>query len=125
MVERIITKKGIASYARASGDGNPLHLDPQFAATTQFGGIIAHGMLTLAFVWEMLTQAFGQPWLEGGSLKVRFKAPAYPGDRVYTWGEVVKEKDTNEGRYLECAVALRKGEGEELIRGKATVTLSH
>ena len=123
VVKKFITREGIASYARASGDGNPLHLDPQFASTTQFGGIIAHGMLTLAFVGEMLTQAFGQQWLEGGTLKVRFEAPAYPGDSVYTWGEVVKEEQTPLGSYLECVVGLRKEAGEELIRGKATVTL--
>ncbi len=123
VLEKVITQEGIDSYASASGDRNPLHLDPEFAAGTQFGGIIAHGMLTLAFVWEMLTQAFEQTWLERGNLKVRFEAPAYPGDRVHTWGEIVKEQQTAQGRYLECAVALRKDDDKTLIRGTATVTL--
>ena len=39
----------------------PFHLDEEFARTTQFGGRIAHGMLTLAFVSEMLETAFPAP----------------------------------------------------------------
>ena len=90
MVERIITQERLVRYAEASGDYNPLHLEPEFAAGTQFGAIIAHGMLTLAFISQMLTLAFGRDWLEGGRLKVRFKAPAYLGDSVRTSGRSSK-----------------------------------
>ena len=82
-------------------------------------------MLTLAFVSESLCLAFGKDWLESGKLKVRLKAPAYPGDVVRSWGRVVKEDASGSGggRTLECAVGLSNGKGEELITGVATVTL--
>ena len=80
-VVKEITQDKINRYALAGGDGNPLHTDPEFAARTMFGGTIAHGMLVLAYLSEMMTAAFGQPWLSGGRLKVRFKAPARPGGR--------------------------------------------
>lgn len=123
VVERTIDAQQIARYAEASGDRNPIHLDAEFASTSQFGGIVAHGMLTLAFVSESLTLAFGRDWLESGKLKVRLKAPAYPGDVVRSWGRVVKEDASGPRRTLECAVGLTNGKGEELITGVATVTL--
>ena len=121
VVERLITQEQIARYAGASGDHNPLHLDPEFAAQTQFGGIIAHGMLTLAYVSEMLTIAFGLRWLEGGRLKVRLKAAARPGDVVRTWGKVVKNGAGPDHGETECSVGISNGQGEELISGTATL----
>ena len=122
VVERVISQEQLTSYARISGDHNLLHLDAEFAATTQFGGIIAHGMLTLAYVSEMLTIAFGGSWLGSGRLKVRFKGPAYLGDRVSTWGEVVKQESTAKERSIECSVGLKNDRGEELISGTAFIT---
>ena len=84
-VSRTITQDRLTAYAEASGDDNPLHLDREFAAGTRFGGIIAHGMLTLAFISEMMTAHLGRAWLTGGSLRVRFKGaptsaiPCRPG----------------------------------------------
>jgi len=123
IIQRTITAEQIARYAEASGDHNPLHLDPAFASQSQFGGVVAHGMLTLAFVSEMLTGAFGRHWLESGRLKARLKAPAYPGDEVRTWGEVVREDDHEGTRKVVCAVGLKDGNDRELIAGDAVVHL--
>ena len=121
VVEKVISQDQLACYSRASGDHNPLHLDPEFAASSQFGGVIAHGMLTLAFISEMLTLAFGRNWLDGGSLKVKFKGAAYLGDRVRTWGDVVKVESGPEGLALKCSVGLSNSRGEELIAGTASL----
>ncbi len=85
-VTHAITQEQLFRYADASGDRNPLHLDPDFAAGTPYGGTIAHGMLVLAFLSEMMTRAAGMAWLTGGKLKVRFRATVYPGDTVTTRG---------------------------------------
>ena len=120
-VSRAITQGQLAAYAAASGDGNPLHLDAEFAAETRFGGIIAHGMLTLAFISEMMTASLGERWLTCGSLRVRFKGAARPGDRVATWGRAAKSSD----EVLSFAVGLRnQSTGEDLITGTATVKAS-
>ncbi len=58
-VVKHITQKDINLYAEASGDFNPIHIDETFAAQTPLGGTIAHGMLVLAYVSEMLAIAFG------------------------------------------------------------------
>ena len=118
VVSRVITQERLRAYAAASGDDNPLHLDAEFAAATRFGGIIAHGMLTLAFISEMMTASLGERWLTGGSLRVRFKGAAYLGDRVETWGRATKSN----GETSNFAVGVRNNStGEDLITGTATV----
>jgi 3-hydroxybutyryl-CoA dehydratase len=119
-VTKHVTQNQIARYADASGDHNALHIDAAFAATAQFGGTIAHGMLVLAFVSEMLTVAFGRAWLDSGRLKIRFRAPARPGDTITTTGRVTKV----EGSHLTCAVECRGGSGDVLIDGSAEVWLA-
>jgi 3-hydroxybutyryl-CoA dehydratase len=114
-VVKEITQEKINRYALASGDGNPLHTDPEFAAKTMFGGTIAHGMLILAYLSEMMTAAFGRAWLSGGRLKVRFKAPARPGDTVSAVGRVVRA----EGGRTVCEVECRNQEGTVLVGGEA------
>ena len=123
VVQQVITQEMVTAYAHASGDHNPIHLDAGFAATSQFGGIVAHGMLTLAFVAQMMSRAFGPGWSERGSLKVRFKGPAYPGDQVSTWGQIVRESEAQGGRLVECSVGLKNQSGDELISGTASVWL--
>jgi 3-hydroxybutyryl-CoA dehydratase len=118
--ERTLTQEGIAAYADASGDHNPLHIDPAFAATTRFGGTIAHGMLVLAFLSDMLTGAFGPPWAESGALKIRFRDAARPGDVVTTGGTVV----ARDGRRVRCEVECVNQNGTVLVNGEAEVTIA-
>ena len=121
---KTISQAQLNAYAQASGDYNPLHLDPGFAAKTQFGGVIAHGMLTLAFISEMMAEGFGRPWLETGTLNVRFKGAAYLGDQVTTWGRVTKEERLPQERRIGCAVGVRNlATGRDLINGTSTVSL--
>ena len=124
VVARTISQAQLNAYAEVSGDRNPLHLDAAFAATTMFGGTIAHGMLTLAFISEMMALKFGRAWLETGGLKVRFKGAARPGDRVKTRGKITKEEPVPSGVRLTCSVSAHAPEqGQELINGSATVEL--
>ncbi len=118
-VRRTITLEQLKSYANASGDDNPLHMDAEFASRTQFGGIIAHGMLTLAFVAEMMTGALGRSWLESGSMRVRFKGAAYLNDEVETWATVAKSRSDDVRSF---AVGVRnRATGQELVAGNAAV----
>lgn len=119
-VTKTITQEKINAYALAGGDGNPLHTDPAFAANTQFGGTIAHGMLVLAYISEMLTAAFGEEWLSSGRLKVRFRAPARPGDTLTSAGTVTSV----EGAKTVCEVECRNENGEVLVSGEAEVSRS-
>lgn len=79
---RPVTQEQINAYAAASGDHNPLHVDPAFAAQTPLGGTVAHGMLVLAWLSALLTETYGRAWLEHGAVRLRFRSPARPGDTL-------------------------------------------
>jgi 3-hydroxybutyryl-CoA dehydratase len=118
-----ISQEKINLYARASGDFNPIHVDETFAARSPLGGTVAHGMLILAYVSEMMTGAFGQSWLRGGKLSVRFKAPARPGDTITATGKVGSIEQREGVPYASCSIEAHNQAGETVIRGEATVRL--
>lgn len=122
-LSRQITQETIHRYAEASGDFNPIHVDEEFARSTPFGGTIAHGMLVLAYVSETMAAAFGRDWLAGGRLKVRFRAPAQPGDTLTVRAEPRRERETDGDRVLEYAVECSNQNGETLISGTAEVAV--
>ena len=121
--ERKITQERVDAYAEASGDHNPIHLDESYASTTQFGTRIAHGMLSLALVTEMLASEFPSTWHSGGKLKVRFSAPVFPGETVVTYGEITAI-DESEGELIAtCTIGCKKPDGTDAVAGRATVPL--
>jgi len=68
-----VTREMLAAFAAASGDENPLHLDPQVARAGGHEDVIAHGMLTMAWLGRLLTENLPQGRLR--SFRVRFVAP--------------------------------------------------
>lgn len=94
-LEREVTQETINAFAKVTGDHNPVHLDPAFASSTQFKGIIAHGMLSASYISAVLgTQLPG-----AGAIymrqTLRFCAPVHPGEKVVTTctvKEIVPEK---------------------------------
>lgn len=85
----LVDDRTIELFGDASSDRNPLHFDDEFAHTTQFGGRIAHGMITAAFISAMIGNELpghGSVYL-GQTLK--FRAPVRPGDTVRVELEVL------------------------------------
>jgi 3-hydroxybutyryl-CoA dehydratase len=118
---RTVTQERIDQYAAASGDYNPIHVDPAFAARSPFGGTVAHGMLLLAYVSTLLTQAFGRAWLQTGALRVKFRNPAPAGTTVAAQGRVERLEEGHGVQYAVCAVRLENAAGEALVTGDARV----
>ncbi|MSQ41409.1 MAG: hypothetical protein EXR55_07155 [Dehalococcoidia bacterium] len=121
-LQKRVTQEQVERYAQASGDFNPLHTDPEYAAaTTSYGRNIAHGMLVMAFLSEMMAAAFLDAWLSGGKLQARFRAPVYPGDTVTTFGAIKSQREAGETVHLEYIVGCRNQDGGEVVTGEATV----
>ena len=114
-LKRLVTQDKINAYADASGDYNPLHIDPEFAAKTELGGTVAHGMLILAYLSEFMTQNFGENWVNNGSLSARFKGAAYPGDTVLVSGKVTGVEYEDNYVLIECDVLCSNQKEEPII----------
>ncbi|MFC1941911.1 MaoC family dehydratase [Chloroflexota bacterium] len=120
-ITRYITQENIKLYAEASLDYNPIHIDEDFARNTPLGGTIAHGMLILGYISHMMTVNFGQAWIDGGSLNLRFKTPARPCDTVTISG-IVNKVETIENRITAfCGVLCQNQKGETVVSGEATL----
>ena len=124
-LKKTVTQPDIDLYAEASRDFNPIHIDEEFARKTPLGGTIAHGMLVLAYVSQMLTEVFGIRWLAGGKLDVRFKAPARPGDTVTVSGRVARVEDTGGETLVNIGINCQNQKGEAVITGEAIVRLEN
>ena len=111
-----VTQAHIQAFADVSGDTNPVHLDEDYAKATAFGGVIAHGMLSAAFISKVLgTQLPGH-----GAIYVeqslRFRAPVRPGDEVVTDVEVIEVLHSKKRVRLRTTCSV---EGRKVLDGEA------
>ena len=120
-IEKKIDKEQIHTYAEASGDFNPIHVDEEFGKNSPFGKNIAHGMMIAATISELMTNAYPETWSETGSMKIRFKAPVFPGDTITTSAEVQKVLEIPDGREIRYIVTIKRQTGEVAISGTASV----
>lgn len=80
--ELLITAEALSVYAELTDDYNPIHMDPAFAAGTVMKGVIAHGTLSLALIWQALARQTEAPQT-GLLLDIRFIKPVRLGDWVH------------------------------------------
>tara|TARA_B100000700_G_scaffold331758_1_gene468078 strand:- start:12215 stop:12604 length:390 start_codon:yes stop_codon:yes gene_type:complete len=116
-ISRLIDQGRVNAYADAARDHNPLHLDTPEARAGQFGRPVAHGMLILAIVSEMMSNAFGLLWAEEGHLKVRWRAPTFIPTTVVS-NAILKEDVDGVARY---EIFCEGEDGQKLLTGTARV----
>lgn len=121
---KVVTREGVAAYAEASGDRNPLHLDDAFARSVGFPGVIAHGMFTMAHLASCLTRFAGDP-AALRRLRVQFRAPVLLGETIVAGGTVRSVDPLARRALLDVWVRVeRDGRTEDAIRrGEAEVAL--
>src|SRR4029078_2018400 len=106
-------------YAGASGDFNPIHIDPEFAKAVGLPGNILHGL------WMMAQVARGHAQLADGDpralkrLSVQFRGMGFPEQELVVSGTVAEVKD---GRVVVATVAAQ-GENQVIKNGQAEVSL--
>jgi len=109
-IKHTVTQDAINQYADASGDHNPLHIDPEFAKDTIFGRTIAHGLMTLAFVSQMMTEWDWKGWGYGGETDMAFLSPVFPGNEVEVSAEVTSIEKCDEGVFARCKLNVIVGD---------------
>ena len=119
LVKGPVTTTQLVMYAGASGDFNRIHYDADFARSAGHPSVIAHGMLTMGFAGQLLTE-WGGPRCDVRSLSARFVAPVHPGDTVTLAG--VAESVEQEAGARRVSIAFRGAVGDrEVIVGRGVV----
>lgn len=96
---REVTESDIGVFAKLTGDFNPIHVNPEYAANTPFGRTIAHGLLTLARASGMSIDHPAMRTIAVVELKsVRFLAPVYPGDQLRVRTTVLSKERRGRGK---------------------------
>jgi len=100
-----ITQERIDQFAEATGDHQWIHVDPERAKETPFGGTIAHGFLTLSLLVPLYIEFI--PVLEKRKLvvnygfdKIRFVAPVHVGKRIRALGTLAEVSERKPGQVI-------------------------
>jgi acyl dehydratase len=114
-----ITQIQLIKYAGASGDFNPIHTIPEYAKAAGLDGTIAHGMLVMGMMGQMITSWVGvKPVKE---FSVSFKAITRPGDILTAKGEVKRKFQDEKGKFISCKIHIEDQKGEIKVGGKVTI----
>jgi acyl dehydratase len=114
----LVDQARIDAFADVTEDPQFIHIDPEAAAKTPFGGTIAHGFLTLSLLSRMAADAMLRP--EGvkmgvnyGFERVRFMAPVRSGKRVRGRFTLVRFEEKKPGQWQFVHNVVVEIEGEE------------
>jgi len=120
---RTVSQDQVIAYAEASGDHNPIHLDPEFARGVGLPGTIVHGFLEMAILTEAVAR-----WAGGfervAELGCRFSKPLLPGETLTCAGRVVAVDPVSGALTLQLEATSSRGD-RVLTNGRAVVRPDH
>ena len=124
LVKSPITQHQLNRYAQASGDFNPIHLNEEAARRVGLDGVIAHGMLSMAFLGQYISQLIASdPQALITNLKVRYLGMVRLGDTLTCCG-MVKNSASSDGHTsitIECWAQNQRG--EKVTAGQADIVV--
>lgn len=106
-------------FRQLSGDGNPLHADPGFAAQLGFRDVVAFGMLTSSYYSQLVGCYLPGRFCMLHGIDIDFVSPAYVGDRLTVSGEIFHKSDAV--RRLELRGRIVNQDGKTISRAKIRV----
>ena len=116
---KTISETDVYQFASVTCDFNPAHINEAYASETFFKRRIAHGMLTLSLVSNVLGTQFPGPGTIFVSQNVRFLQPVFIGDTIEVVVEAV-ELDREKNRMEFCCYGVNQGE-VKVIEGEGMV----
>jgi len=117
-----IDRLSLALYCGGSNDHNPIHIDPDAAQSAGLDGVIAHGMLSMAFVGRLLTS-----WVEQRRVRkfsCRFVGMMMLGDVPMVSGEVAEKIQKDGENLVRLTLSLKDETGQEKVSAEALVAFS-
>lgn len=122
-IRRRITQERINAFAELSGATDPIHLDPEYAAKTEFKSTLAHGLMLAGYISEVLYESFGEPWLSNGTMSIKFAAPVKVGEQITTEGIIESVETIGNKKKVICYTTCYNEKGPVIIAA-TTVTLA-
>jgi 3-hydroxybutyryl-CoA dehydratase len=115
---KTIGESDIYLFAGLTGDFNPIHVDREYARTTQFGRRVAHGFLVAALVQPCMS-ALTTPG--GVSLNYSFsmKKPVFIGDTITATAEVLEKREDKP--IVTLGIRCENQDGEVCVEGTALI----
>ncbi|MBV9228100.1 MAG: dehydratase [Chloroflexi bacterium] len=123
LVKSPVTHLQLVRYAGASGDFNPLHTDPKIGEKIGTGGIIAHGMLIMGFVGQLLSNYVGPAALR--KFGVRFKGMTRLDDVITCTGTITEKYEADGEAFIAGKVQAADQNGDVKVAGTFTAVLPH
>ncbi|MBI2527065.1 MAG: SDR family oxidoreductase [Candidatus Rokubacteria bacterium] len=118
-IERTFTADDVERFAALSGDWSPLHVDPAYAASTEFGGCVLHGMLLASLFSRLVGMHIpGAAALYLGQ-DLAFRRPVLVGERVQASAKVTAKNEAT--ATLALATEIRNEAGLVVVSGAAKV----
>ena len=115
---KTVTEADVVLFAGVTGDFNPVHMDAVAAEASRFGGRIAHGMLSAAFISTVLGMKLPGPGTIYLSQSLRFTAPVRIGETVTARVEVAELLPK---RRVRLATMVTTRDGTTAVEGEAVV----
>jgi 3-hydroxybutyryl-CoA dehydratase len=125
--EITLTPALVAAYARAAGDTNPVHHDPEFAAATRYGRLIASGTHTTALLLGLTASRYSDGRaMVGLEFWVRFRRPIYADETILLEWLVVKvtSNEKLKGDIVELRGRIRGQNGETALGAKGRILVT-
>jgi acyl dehydratase len=116
---RTITGEDVEAFARFSGDRNPLHFDPAFAARTRLGRLVVQGGLTTGLFNALVAMELPGPGSVFLHQEWDYPAPVYIGETITAEAEVIEARADKPITRLRCVA--RNQDGIEVLRGECLV----
>jgi len=113
------TEETIKTFAIASGDNNPVHLDEEFASQTQFGGRIAHGLWTGSLISAAVATRLPGPGSIYLGQSLKFRRPVKIGDELTVTLTIESKKEKNHSVEISCDV--KNQTGKSVVTGTADI----
>ena len=104
--------------------GNPIHSDDEYARKAGLPAPIAAGMMSAAYLSQMLTEYFGLDWVKGGNLSFTFIRPVFAGDTLTCRGQVKERTADGSKADLALEVWCENQHGEKVTVGEAALSIS-
>lgn len=112
-----LTADHVASFAKLSGDYNPLHFNEDFAARTKFGRLVVQGGLTTGLLHALVAMDLPGPGSVFLSQNWNFTAPVFIGDTITAHAVVLSVHDTKP--VCKLGVRVERQDGEVVLEGEA------